>query len=152
MLNESDSRYRFSLMTKQIFVKYLHVRWVIVNERNNYCTERPWAKVQNTDKFIQQQIIKLRTCLYYKPLNNTLCIFKAWCMKLVRFIMTFLFWDDFKLLNDTLICWTWFDKYNNNNIIIIMVEMVVFNVAGNFKLARRIWSVIYSFHTETNYK
>ena len=37
-------------------------------------------------------------------------------------------------------------------IIIIMAEMVVFKVAGNLKRRRRIWSVMYSFPTETNSK
>ena len=33
-----------------------------------------------------------------------------------------------------------------------MSEMPVFNVADNLKWGRRIWSVIYSFPTETNSK
>jgi len=37
-------------------------------------------------------------------------------------------------------------------VIIITGEMAVFNVAGNLKWGRRIWCVVYSFPTETNYK
>ena len=33
-----------------------------------------------------------------------------------------------------------------------MGEMAVFNLADNLKWGRRLWSVIYSFSTETNFK
>jgi len=42
-------------------------------------------------------------------------------------------------------------NFDNNNII-LMAEMAVFNVADNLKCGRRKWSVIYSFPTETNSK